>query len=96
MELLSHPFRLRVNGTAATVPQGSDASNVQLIAALVLTRYRERELIPGFGMSDPTMEGLNPTELAAQVAQWGPGVTIVDVTQQYTDNDTSIAQVQFK
>lgn len=95
MELLAFPFSLRPNGTVVTVTQDSDAANVQLIAALVLTRYGERELLPGFGTSDPAMFGLQPTELAAQVAQWGPAVTITNVTQAPTSPDVTSVQIDF-
>ena len=95
MELLSHPFRLRANATAATVTQDSDASNAQLLTALVLTRFGERELSPGFGTSDPVMVGLDPTEVVAQASYWGPAVEIVGVTQDPTSADSSNVRIEF-
>jgi hypothetical protein len=96
VELLAHPFRLRPNKTAATVTQGSDSANAQLVAALVLTRYHEREMAPGFGTSDPVMVGLDPTEIVAQAAYWGPDVQITNITQQPTSADGSAARIEFQ
>lgn len=95
MQCLSQPFQLLPNGTAQTLDSGSDAYNAQLIAALVRTRYNERELVPTFGTSDPVMVGINPTELAAQVSQYGPNVTITAVTQTQLDFETVAAKIEY-
>lgn len=77
--ILSHPFRLLPNGAAAAVEQDSDAGDTEQIAVLIMTVAGERELAPGFGITDPAFEGFLPGEIAAGVAAYGPPVTIVDV-----------------
>lgn len=96
MQCFSQPFQLLPNGTVQTADLGSDAYNAQMIAALVRTRYNERELVPGFGTSDPVMVGVNPTELAAQVSQYGPKVQITAVRQTQIDYETVGARVEFQ
>lgn len=80
MQLLAHPFRLLPNGQVATVEQGSDASNAQLLAVLILTRLDERPLQPGFGIIDPTFTGLDLSEVAAAVTAYGPDIDLEDMT----------------
>lgn len=94
-EVMSYPFRLRPNGTVATVTQGSDTYKAELIAVLSLTRRGERTLMPGFGMSDPLMVGFSSTELAAQVAKYGPPVQIVDIKQTYIADGSLTAVIEF-
>jgi hypothetical protein len=77
---LSYPPRIATNGAFATVEQNSDAADVEAVACIALTRRGERELRPGFGLTDPTFAGIEPAELDAQVALWGPPVEIDDIT----------------
>ena len=59
MELLSHPFRLERNGSAATVTDGSDEANAEGIAILAMTRRGERDLVPEFGLGPIPLHGLD-------------------------------------
>jgi hypothetical protein len=81
-QLLSHPFRILPSGRAATVEQGSDEAHAEQLAVLLLTRRGERDLVPGFGVSDPVFAGFDPAEIAAGVSAYGPPVQIesIDVT----------------
>jgi hypothetical protein len=77
--VLSYPFRLNASGQAATVEQDSEDQYAELLAALVLTRPGERDLVPGFGIPDPTFVGIDVGALEGAAAVFGPDVTITDV-----------------
>lgn len=73
---MAFPFRLAPNGSVATVEDGSTAADEQAVAVLALTRRGERELVPGFGTSDPVFSALDVAELNAQLAIFGPPVRV--------------------
>lgn len=52
--VLSFPFRLAPNGTAATVEQGTETYFAEQVQVLVSTNMGERILVPDFGV--PMME----------------------------------------
>lgn len=83
--ILSHPFRLAPNGSVATVEQVSDAANAEQVAVLVLTNLGERPLAPGFGITDPAFVGVEPTEVLAGLAEYGPPVTIASLELRQCD-----------
>lgn len=95
MRLLSHPFRLTPAGHAATVEQGTDEGNAELLGALLLTRKGERELVPGFGVSDPAYAGFDPNEIAAAVSAHGPDVRIESVDVEPVDAGLVLVDVRF-
>lgn len=78
--ILAYPFRVDAGGSAATVEQNSDVAEVEQVAVIILTRLGERALVPDFGITDPAFAGVNPSELVAAVARWGPPVRLTDVT----------------
>ncbi len=92
---LSHPFRLAPGGRVATVEQGTDQANGELIEVLVLTRIGERPLTPGFGITDPLFSALEPTEIAAGIATYGPDVTISALTTTQQDQATAVVHVDY-
>lgn len=87
--ILSHPFRLLGNGSAATVEQSSDEANAEQLAVLALTRRGERPMAPGFGVGIDAFSRPDAAELAAGVALYGPSVHLagVEVTPR---NDTTL------
>lgn len=94
--ILSHPFRLWPNGAVVTVEQESEEADREQIAMLALTRVGERVLVPGFGLTDPVHgDGFPVTELAAQIAEWGPPVTLHDVAVVATSDRTQTVEVTF-
>jgi hypothetical protein len=95
VNLLSHPFRLGPTRAAATVAEGTDQALAEAIAVLALTRKGERPLVPEFGLSDPAFDDFDVAELNAQLATYGPDVTIVDVTVDVTDDTTATAVLTF-
>jgi phage baseplate assembly protein W len=79
-QILSVPFRLNSDGTVATVTQGSDQANAEQIGVILATIQGEREMQPGFGIPDPAFNGIAGGVVAAQIALWGPDVTVDAVT----------------
>lgn len=94
--LLSFPFRLAPNGAVATVVQDTEAADREAIAALCLTVYGERPLQPGFGITDPTLLGIDPAEVAAGVGRYGPPVRIEAVEVVAVDDVRQLVQVTFE
>lgn len=92
---LAHPFRF-AGGRAATVAQGSDASQAQLLGAVLSTRLGERVLDSTYGISDPTFHG-PPTADAvrAAVELHGPDVVIESVTSGPVSAKVVAVEVQF-
>jgi hypothetical protein len=83
--LMSFPMRLAPNGYMVTLEQDDLAYYAELIGVTVATHEGERELVPGFGMRDPTFTQFDAQELAYQVEMFGPPVRIVTV------NETSVS-----
>lgn len=95
MDLLSHPFRLEANGAVATVEDGTEEAAAEGIAVLVLTRRGERDLVPGFGMTDPTFDALSVAELNVGLAEYSPDVIVTDVAITYTTDRTERIELAF-
>lgn len=74
------------NGSLATVHQSEDKAHEEQLAMLILTKMGERPLHPSFGLTDPEFTGVEPTEVAAQVSQYGPPVNIEQVEINFTEN----------
>lgn len=79
MNRLSWPLRLQPNGRPATLEVGTEQDYAEQLAALVLTRRGERPRVPSFGITDPVMAGVEPTEILAGVAAFGPPVRVRDI-----------------
>lgn len=95
MELISHPFRLERNGSIATVTDGSDEANAEGIAILALTRRGERDLVPEFGIADPTFDAVTLADLNAGLTDYGPAVEVTDVTTTYPTDRTQRVELAF-
>lgn len=94
--ILSFPFRLTPGGAIAAVEQGGDTANAEQIAALALTRQGERPMVPAFGVPDPAFRGIDPSDLAAGIAAFGPPVTLEAVTTAPVDSATFATEVRFR
>lgn len=92
--MLSDPLRLTPNGSLATVDDTSAQGQQELVAALIMTRRGERLLVPGYGITDPAFRDFEPTELAAQVAQWVPGATVLSAIPRWLDDATLSIDVE--
>lgn len=93
--ILSHPFRLELNGTVATVEQDTATADAEQIAVLALTRLTERPLVPGFGITDPAYRGLDPAELRGGLAVYGPPVTVTGITARPLTELEELVEVSF-
>lgn len=78
-QVLSHPFRI-VGGKAATVAQHSPRHLAEAVAHIASTRSGERPMVPTFGIADPVVVGLDPTELMAVAAVHAPEALVTAVT----------------
>lgn len=83
--LISFPFRLDANGAVATVDQGSDAEIEEQIAVAMMTRPGERITVPTFGVNDPAFTGFLLSALIRQVTDFGPRVTVENVSVNRLD-----------
>lgn len=95
MDLLSHPFRLEPNGHVAKVEDDTEEAYAEGIAILALTRKGERPLVPGFGLTDPTFDGLSLSELNIALADYGPPVEVTDVAITYPNDRTERVELAF-
>lgn len=78
--MISFPFRLGPTGSVATVEQGSDTEIEEEIAVAMLTRPGERIQVPSFGVADPAFSGFVVGALQRQLIDFGPDVTITQVS----------------
>lgn len=92
MNALSHPFRLGLDGAAATVVVGSDEANLEAVAIHALTRKGERPLVPTFGTTDPVFADVDVAELNASLDTFGPDVTVTDLELEAI-SDTAVRAV---
>ena len=95
MRIFSYPFRLTQNGSIATVEQNSSTAAAEQIAMLVLTEKGERQMVPAFGITDPTFSGIDPSELALGLSIYGPDVSIVGINAYYQDDATLAITLEF-
>lgn len=96
MAILSHPFRLTPSGQVATVFQDTPEANAEQVAILALTKTGERPLVPAFGITDPAFRRVEPAELAAGVAAYGPPVTLRRVDVRPLNDSTTAVDVEFE
>lgn len=94
-QILSYPFRVGAGGQITTVEQGTPQANGELIEALVLTHTGERPLAPGFGVTDPLFGAVEPTEISAGIAAYGPAVTLTAITATQADSQTVRVQIDY-
>lgn len=94
--VLSFPLRVTPNGQFATVEQDSEDQSAELLAALVLTRPGERDLVPGFGVPDPTFVGIDEAAIEGAAAVFGPDVTITDVAVEVTGPGSQDVTIEFE
>lgn len=94
--LLSFPVRLGDGGGFAARDDADEAYYAEELAQLVQTEPGERELVPGYGLNDPTFGALDAAMLTAQVTLYGPPVAIVMVTQRPVGSNRTDVSVSFK
>lgn len=84
VKLISYPFRFH-NGVLVTTEDGMDYYAEEL-AMLIKTHPGERELVPDYGIEDPTFNNLNRSELLEKISLFGPPVEIESSTSQFLPN----------
>ena len=95
MNLLSHPFRLEASGSVATVEDGTDEAAAEAIAVLVLTRQGERDLVPGYGLPDPTFGDVDVSELNVLLTDYAPGITVTEANVTALTDTTESLEIVF-
>jgi hypothetical protein len=94
-DVISFPFRLLPSGQIATVDDGSPEGQAEELAVLVSTKIGERSMVQSYGLSDPVFVGVSAAELRAQVANFGPAVTIDDIAITYPTGTSQQVAVTF-
>ena len=95
MELISHPFRLRPNGTVYTVDQNSGDADAQQVAMILLTKIGERQAVPGFGVTDYTFAVPDVNQIVGAISLYYPGVTLENVKAVWEDNGFLRMEIEF-
>lgn len=91
MQMVLWPFQLGANGRVVTADDSSDEMVNSRLNCLMQTRPGERALAQGFGTPDPVNTALDPNQIAAAVAQFGPdGVEIVSADIRIPDDATQL------
>lgn len=83
VNLISYPFRLAPNGNVVVRPDDDEAYYAEELACLALTVPGERELVPQYGLEDPTFGDFVREELKAKVDMFGPPVRIEGVNVDF-------------
>lgn len=93
MRVLAQPFRLDPlkPGELATVVQGDDAQKAQEIAGFLRTHKEERPIYQEFGISDPSFDIFDDSEIAADFA--GFYETIQLQTLEINEDNTGTVRV---
>ena len=95
-QLITHPFRLQLDGSVATAPPGSDELVETQIAALVGTQIGERPMAWTFGIPDAAFGALSAEDIRAGLALHGPdGISINGVTSRVVDEVETVAVVSW-
>ena len=95
MELISHPFRLRPNGTVYTVDQNSGDADAQQVAMILLTKIGERQAVPGFGVTDYTFTVPDVNQIVGAISLYYPGVTLENVKAVWEDDGFLRMEIEF-
>jgi hypothetical protein len=93
--LMSFPMRLAPNGSMISLEQDDPAYYAELIGVVVATHEGERELVPTFGMRDPTFTTFDAQELAHKIDLFGPPVRIITVRETIVTDTTVDVTVEF-
>jgi hypothetical protein len=95
VKLISYPFRLGINGSVVTIEEGEDYYGDEL-AMLIKTVPGERELVPTYGIQDPTFDKLSNYELLEKIAQFGPPVEVDTTSSRYTRDGRIVVNISYR
>lgn len=93
--LIAFPFRLNMNGSVMVQEDVSDEYLAGELAVLAMTIPGSRELVPEYGVIEPTFDALGEVEFVNQVALFGPPVTIESIEAEYTSESELAIVIQF-
>lgn len=93
--LLSHPFRILPNGSAAAYDDATEEYMAERIALLLATTQGERPLVPDFGVGDLAYEGLTQPALANQCDLFDLPVDIIEVRENVLSAEATDYTVVF-
>lgn len=90
--LISFPFRFAEDGSVAVHDDASDDYYSEEIAAMLLTRPGEREMVPDFGVEDQAYAEFDFDELQTKLSLFNVPVVLDQVTggaisDEYTELD---------
>lgn len=94
-ETLVYPFRLGPSGHLLTIDDASDQANTQLIAAAILTKPKERQMFPSFGIPDPVFSEIHAAQLTAVLATYGPSVKLGDVVAEFVSSSVQKVSITY-
>ena len=78
-QLIAYPFRLS-GKWIATVEDGTEECYAGELACLIQTEPGERDLVPEYGMFDPTFTDFDLVELNSRINLFGPPIVIDEFT----------------
>lgn len=94
--VLSFPFRLTAQGTAAVTGYGTDQEVDEAIALLVLTQVGERPMYPGYGVPDPGFAGLSTGDVQVGLNVYGPrGVIVTGIEMTPVTDTEAVADIRW-
>ena len=70
------PFALDVTGGAAVVEQDSLGEITQCVTQLLGTVIGSRDVVPTYGIPDPTFSGPSQSEITNAIAAWEPRAAV--------------------
>lgn len=94
VKLISYPFRLNVGGSVVTKEEGEDYYGDEL-AMLIRTIPGERELVPDYGIEDPTFGTINDIELLEKISMFGPPVEITETKSAFVSEDRVAVNISY-
>ena len=94
VRLISYPFRVASDGSIATTEDGMDYYAEEL-AMLTKTTPGERELVPDYGIEDPTFNDFNRMDLLEKVAIFGPPVQIHSTSSKFTRDGRIVVNISY-
>ena len=95
VRLISYPFRLGSDGSIVTIEDGADYYADEL-AMLLKTLPGERELVPEYGIDDPTFDNFSQMELLEKVSLFGPPVKVYSTTSRFTNDGRIVVDISYE
>lgn len=96
-QVISHPFRLGLDGRVVTVDGMGDAGIAEQVNAFIQTELGERPLSLSYGSPDPTFENqFDSDALVAGIYQYCPEVSIESLDARFLADGKLEVLVGFK